>query len=182
MDCWEVPHTVRLKILLAWCLKNQEVDRLLVVHRKFLGAGEKELSYPEALERSRQLFDGQILRETWCRQWPGTVSTRSTALVLVINFTASLIDLMDQAGPTLGDWLERPPSSLPEDLCLFRAGADYPSLVSVTHEKDAWVLTSEPEVAHWAAPSHFQIEELLIPKGDPDFLGEIQSTEPPRTD
>lgn len=170
MDCWEVPHTAQLRAVLDWCLRTQKVDRLLVVHRKFLGAREKELSYPEALDRSRRLFGGRILRESWCRRWPGTISTKSTALVLVIDFDASLIDVMAQAGPTLGDWLERPPNSLPEDLCLYSEAAELPALVSVTHERDAWLLSGQQPTIENIRPSALRTSELMIPTERSDFI------------
>ena len=100
----------------------------------------------------------------------------------VVRFDHEVAKLLADIQGNLFHWLGSFSPSLPEDLCLFRTGADYPSLVSVTHEKDGWVLASEPEVPHWAPPSHFQIQELLIPQGDPDFLGETQSTDPTRPD
>ncbi|MDY7091890.1 MAG: hypothetical protein SX243_02865 [Acidobacteriota bacterium] len=91
-------------------------------------------------------------------------------MVLVIDFDTSLIDLMAQAGPTLGDWLERPPSSLPEDLCLYREDAKLPALVSVTHERDAWLLADQRPTIEGVRPSHLDTSELLIATEKPGFI------------
>lgn len=170
LKCWDIPHTARLLDLLTWCTNERSVNRLLVVHRSFHGAKRRELSRPQVLKRSQELFRGRVLRKSWCNQWPGTVSPEGQALVLVVKFSPTLIKPMAHAGPTLEDWLEAPPNSRPEDLCLYREGDPLPALVSVTHERDAWLLSRQEPSIEGILPSDLKASELLIPIGKPDFL------------
>jgi len=143
-----------------------------VTHRFDFASPEREFLSPEAVTSARRIFHKRILCERLVHRWPGNISTHHKALVQVIRFDQELADLMSGIGKSLFDWLGSKQPPLPEDLCLFRVNDRWPTLVSVTHERDAWILSRNQPSIERVQESSFSIDELLIPHGDPDFLGD----------
>ncbi len=75
------------------------------------------------------------------QEWPGTQLYRDTALVYLIKLTPVSLGILGSRASRLYEW-EQP--FLPEDLCLMRNETE-PVLVSISHERDAYVLLSDDE-------------------------------------
>lgn len=89
-----------------------------------------------------------------------------------IAFDLSLMEPMARLGPRLSDWQMNSKPPLPEDLCLFNHRADWPVLVSVTHEGDAWILSEDRPPFCTGESFIFKPENLLIPGASQGFVEE----------
>ena len=174
MRVWELPVRTPLSKVFEWCREERAVDRLLcsAVTRtdnrtKVLALGEPSI---ENLVVS--LFGGRLLERKLVSRWPGTKLSSSKYTVFLASFDPSLIKPMAKLGRRIEDWrhIHEPP--LPEDLCLFRQGEEWPVLVSVTHERDAWILSEERPPFCLKTPSDLAPEELLIPPAAQGFVGD----------
>jgi len=167
MRAWTLARDVELKPILMHCLLIDHVDRLLLALRQDKNGSLLHLGSRPATER---IFGDRILEWRTGRRWPGTVSTRTDCHLAVVKFSEELVDPMCSAGPKLFDWTGWPAPVLPEDLCLYRQGAEWPSLVSVTHERDAWLLAPEKPLSIETEESEFAPEELYIPPASEGFI------------
>ena len=79
---------------------------------------------------------------------------------------------MEELGPLLADWVGDKTPSLPEDICLFRDGDPLPSLVSITHEKQAWILHEHPIPLGNVPRVEVSADSLLIPADLSDFISD----------
>lgn len=75
------------------------------------------------------------------QEWPGTRLYSGCATVYLIRLTRSALETLCSKAHRLYEW-EQP--LLPEDLCLMRDEVE-PMLVSISHERDAYLLLSEDE-------------------------------------
>jgi hypothetical protein len=164
-------RSIPVQAVLEWAVEDRKVDRLLlsarIGHRQ-----QRRLAAPETLTAVRTLFGDRVL-ETWVTsEWPVTMLIDGHALIFVVAFDDRLIGPMAKAGPTFGDWNGfSPPRPLPEDLCLFRQGDEWPSVISVTHEVDAWILTSGEKIE--GLPQYGPVlapHEAIISRDRPIFL------------
>lgn len=168
MSAWRLARDVELKPVLMHCLLTDRVDRLLLALRQKDHSGA--LLYPESRSATERIFGGHLLEWKTGRRWPGTVSHEVDCHLAVVKFSEELVEPMASAGPKLFDWTGWSSPVLPEDLCLYRQGADWPSLVSVTHERDAWLLAPEKPVSIETEESEFAPEELYIPPASEGFI------------
>jgi len=74
-------------------------------------------------------------------EWPGTELLSDTAQVLTYRYTEQTKEILGRAVDGLYDWV----LPLPEDLCLM--AENEPWLVSVAHEKDAYLVVSDEELS-----------------------------------
>jgi hypothetical protein len=74
-------------------------------------------------------------------EWPGTKLLDSTALVYYFDLNKDSAEHLSKASTDLYSWLL---PNLPEDLCLIKDDGN-PWLVTISHEKDAYLLLSEEE-------------------------------------
>jgi hypothetical protein len=65
----------------------------------------------------------------------------------------------------LSNWTQYHRQPLPEDICLWRDGESLPSLVSVTHEREAWILSGTRVELPGAYESEYALETMKIPRG-----------------
>ena len=91
-------------------------------------------------------------------------------MVYEVAFDPSIIETMARLGPRLEDWQMSSSPPLPEDPCLFSRSADWPVLVSVTHEGDAWILSEERPPFCTGEPFLFRPENLLVPPAANGFV------------
>lgn len=179
LSCWKLPMDVELEPLLLWCVENRDVNRLLVTARFWRGArGKREGPNAKVVQAMESLFRGRILRRVLARKWPGTEVIGSEAIVFVIGFDAALMKPMVEAAPRLAEWTRWNDPPLPEDLCLYRQGDEWPALMSITHEGDAWVFGTGDLSLTGATPSQLDAEYLGVPMGAEDFVDGARPWEP----
>ena len=68
----------------------------------------------------------------------------------------------------LSGWKQSNDPPLPEDVCLYREGEDWPVLVSVTHDGDAWLFDDKPDAKFVRAPEIPLPNDLVPPP--PTFI------------
>ncbi len=88
-----------------------------------------------------QELDQDIVAKEKRQEWPGTQLYEGSATVYLIKLTPTSLDILVSRASRLYEW-EQP--FLPEDLCLMRNETE-PILVSISHERDAYVLLSDDE-------------------------------------
>lgn len=74
-------------------------------------------------------------------QWPGTTLYGHTAHVRQYVLNEQSLSILSNSAHRLFEWLQ---PELPEDLCLLRSN-DMPWLVSICHERDAFLRMTEDE-------------------------------------
>lgn len=96
---------------------------------------------PEGQNVLRELtpFIRQIIPSS---EWPGTQLLGTTALVHYFTLCQAAALILQRSSDRLFQWLQ---PDLPEDLCLLKS-LDEPWLVSISHERDAYLLLEEPEL------------------------------------
>jgi hypothetical protein len=137
---WAFYSSLELDSLFSWCRTEQGVDRLLCV-ASVGREGHRRVVRPEIEARLSSLFEGQIVTSFLAGAWPGTRLVGHRARVTIVRFDSRVARRVVDAGPLLWDWTHANPASLPEDLCLFRQGAEMPAFFSVTHEGLSWVIS-----------------------------------------
>jgi len=173
MKAWDLPAQVPIVEVFEWCYKERQVDRLLLSARSELDKRKGlVLRRPSIEGLIAALFDERVLERKWVRKWPGSELVNAKAVVYLISFDASLIKHMAEVGERLEDWRHARQPPLPEDPCLFRDGDEWPVLVSVTHERDAWILSEERPSFCLKEPFEFDPDSLLVPPASQGFLGD----------
>jgi hypothetical protein len=76
-------------------------------------------------------------------EWPGTQLFDDTAQVSTFKLSHATVTMLAETAESLFSWIQ---PELPEDLCLFREDGR-PWLVTITHEKDAYMVLSPDERA-----------------------------------
>lgn len=170
LTCYEFkPCDVRLDKLLGWCLASHPIDRILLIAR-FEPFGETGRYAPsvEVLASIERLFCFDLEECLLAEEWPGTKCPGSSNLILLARFDEAVLERMAAAGPYLSDWTARNTPPLPEDLCLFRQGSEWPVFFSSSHENLGWLIsTKQPpfrRVRPLAIPTIHWSEHLNIPR------------------
>lgn len=170
MHIASLPFDIALEPVLSWCLERG-VDRLLAVCRLRRVGNREEAAQPEVVQRVNELFGSRVLTRWRTHRWPGTELIDSNAWVYVVRFDAALIPAMASLSPRVFDWLHSHRPRLPEDLCLFRAGQPWPTLITITHEREGFWLDAAPPARLVRTSGEGDATNLLIPKGSRDFVG-----------
>jgi hypothetical protein len=171
MQGWEISTDTPLRAILDWCLSEHQVDRLLLSARLEKGRRKSVFTKPSLEQAVTSLFGDRLLTRKVARKWPGTELIGHDGMIFVIAFDSSLVDPMCELGETLGAWLHSRDSPLPEDPCLYKQGDDCPVLVSVTHERDAWILSNtKPPFCVKALPFQYDPKNLLVPPASRGFM------------
>lgn len=166
---WDVSDQVSLDDLLEWCRDEHKVDRLIVATRirdRKHGGG---LMAPRVDEICAELFGRRLLQQSFVRGWPGTRLLDRLGKVYVVKFDDSLVDRMARVEREWTKWTQWHEPPLPEDICAYRYGDSQPTLVSVTHDQDAWIYHDGHVPASMARKSTVCVPAELIP-GPPSFL------------
>lgn len=171
MNGWVLPARTPLAQVFEWCWRERKVDRLLLsavadVDRKTKGLVPRKSSIDATIA---SLFGERLIERKFVRRWPGTTLSYDKAIVYLIAFEPCLIKPMAALGRKVEDWRHTHQPPLPEDPCLFRQGDEWPVLVSVTHERDAWILSEARPPFCLKKPFDFEPENLLIPSA-PGFV------------
>jgi len=126
------PTGMEYRAILDACIRHCSAG--LLVERPSLGMSEQGKL---VIEKIRPW----IREEKHCSEWPGTKLYGHTALVRVFAFDRDSARVLQDSADSLYQWQQ---PALPEDLCLLRPDGD-PWLVSISHERDAYMKISEDE-------------------------------------
>lgn len=171
VKCWRLNKEVVLLSLLEWCLRKCSVDRLLVVNRCDSELPRRTPLYPESVRQTERIFSGNIIDNLFATAWPGSELIGHSALVYRIGFHSGVVNSMAEVSHSLWTWNHNHEPSLPEDLCLYRSGSRWPTLVTVTHEQDGWIIWENVDDLPWATRDVVSPKDLLIPEAkSPEFL------------
>ncbi|MBI3417079.1 MAG: hypothetical protein HY043_17440 [Verrucomicrobia bacterium] len=139
---WRIDHRVAdLDAVTKWCHQREKVNRVLFSIRVEKQRGSWVPMSPTQLFATQKLLRDYIVDCFLASGWPGSRIFGAPALIFVAQFHLEVQKLIVKYGPRFSDWMD---PHLPEDLCLFRVGSTHPTLVSVTHECDAWLITQRP--------------------------------------
>jgi hypothetical protein len=169
-ECWKLRWDAALRPALVWALRDHWVDRLLGVIQLDWRRSKLVPRHGAVVPSVERIFRGRVLSSWLTSEWPGTVLADDVALVFEAQFDSKLARAAAVEGPRLRDWNNNRENPLPEDLCLFRSGGCWPTLVSITHEGDAWVLSSSEPSIRGLEPWGPASRALLVPRGRSRFL------------
>jgi hypothetical protein len=159
---WETPwlEDVRLSEILPWCLENCGVDTLLVTSRQSFGKSGKGMYDRKVDSTTRKLVGEKLITSFEARGWPGTKLINHKGRVYIAEFDTQLSARMTEVQDSLFKWRNVDPLALPEDICVFQRGARLSTFISVTHERQAWVIAEKCPPGFTA--STFAPEDLCI--------------------
>jgi hypothetical protein len=83
----------------------------------------------------------KLIKEVNASEWPGTKLKRDKARVLYFSLDAESSNLLKTAANGLYEWLQ---PILPEDLCFMKSDGS-PYLVTISHEKDSYLVLASEE-------------------------------------
>lgn len=92
-------------------------------------------------QQTLQELEQDIVLRSSRQEWPGTRLLGGSATVYLVRLTNASLETLCSRASRLYDWIQ---PRLPEDLCLMRDESE-PMLVTISHEKDAYLLLSEDE-------------------------------------
>jgi len=144
VTCYTIqPKQPNVGKVLRWCWEEGKVDRMLLALRLERNRARWQASCPQQYRTTLELFGDSVINEELASGWPGTTLHGAPGLVLLVRFDEAIQRIVSKAGPRFSDWMPDEKRSLPEDICLFRVGASCPTLITTTHENDAWLLTEK---------------------------------------
>lgn len=157
---------VKLSTIFEWALREDSADLLLATERP---AGKRSFD-PEVEQTANLVFGQDLIKRIHARAWPGTKLIGHTGRVYVVHFHEQLAQRMIAIENELFNWRHASPKKLVEDICLFRHGSDYPLFASVTHDKDAYVISAESVPLRGFARTDYGIREMLLAWDKPILL------------
>ncbi|GIV06179.1 MAG: hypothetical protein KatS3mg016_1754 [Fimbriimonadales bacterium] len=95
---------------------------------------------PYGQETLQELEQDIVIQEAR-QEWPGTRLYGGNATVYLVRLSSRSLEILCQRADRLYEWSQ---PLLPEDLCLMRTETE-PLLVSISHERDAYLLLSDDE-------------------------------------
>ena len=141
---WKIKtEKASLDELLQWARREGKVDHLLLAMRLEPTGNRWRYANQQAGDRLKLLFGPFIRKSFYASAWPGTEVMGVPGEVTALQFNQKVQYTILKTQPNLNKWVHSSVLSLPEDLCLFRSGASWPSLITVTHEKQAWLIAPE---------------------------------------
>lgn len=145
----------------SWCLREHGVDRMLVALRLERYGNKWRYASAAAGERVNLIFGQHIITGFQASEWPGTQLSSHPGFVYIIRFDEGVRDILLNAEPSLNKWLHNNSVPLPEDICLFKESDLHPTLISVTHECRAWLISDRTPPIQGIRPSKFRLDELF---------------------
>lgn len=165
-----LPADVRMSELLPWCRLHRKADRVLVIARTDSARKRPVLIAPDVDRTVQQELAASILRTAWVQAWPVVQLVKHVAKAYVLQLDDRLLRDMVRMQDRFFGWnvSNRPP--LPEDCCIYRAGDPLPIVMSRTHTRDAWLLTSEEPHFPGAVEAPWDDELLAYIPRTEDFV------------
>ena len=145
--CWEAnARVVSLSEIMSWSLEHHAVDRMLVALRLQQVGNKWRYEEPKAAEFFHLQFGSYVLTGFQASAWPGTELIGHPGFVYVLDFDEQVMKIVLRTQSSLAGWQHSENPSLPEDICLFRESASHPTLISRTHDLNAWLISeTKPE-------------------------------------
>lgn len=148
LKSWRISETVSLREMLEWAVEKRGADRALVVGRLDFDLEPPTLFEPAVEDSAHAIFRNKLLRSVYCSAWPGSrLAGGYYAKIYIGQVDRSVIDRMVSAEERWTEWVNS--RGLPEDFCFWKHGSSAPLIVTVTHERDAWLFDAGP-VPDWA--------------------------------
>ena len=114
-------------------------------------------------DHTLSVFQGSVMERFSATAWPGTELIGHKGFVFVTRFDEALRRKIVTEEDNLWNWSHNRTPPLPEDLCAFREGEGYPSFVSVTHERKAWLLSESKTKLAGLKASRIPLDQLFWP-------------------
>ena len=157
---WEIDtRKVPLEKLFKWCRRHHGVDRILFGLPTRMK--KRKLCNEKQVGNALRLFRDFIIETHEVRSWPGVDYFEGSRPIFVVKITDDLVRAVINAGPYLHHWSISNPTPLPEDLCLFRQGARFPTLTSCAHEDLAWLVSNKTVRLDGCIPSDDKPEQMF---------------------
>jgi hypothetical protein len=144
---WELSWPLSLGEVMDWCILTHGVDRLLAVTEY-----RDRMSQAAMIEA---LFGDRVIAVIRATAWPGTIRARTPGRVHVVDFDRDLAVRMSSIEDDASRWIHIRQPPLPEDLCLYKDGNAWPTLFTVTHEADAYLISKNGGEFRGSAPPRF---------------------------
>jgi hypothetical protein len=168
VSVWENGGNVELSSVLDWCLR-QSADILMAVERPAEDRFGKYSFNATVGQKAKRLFAENLIQRLDARGWPGTELIRHTARIHVVRFDENLRNRMVETENELFRWTHHSPNRLPEDLCVFKKGQGYPLFASVTHDRDAYILSTGNAAPQGFERTDYTAKEMLLVWDGPYF-------------
>jgi hypothetical protein len=110
----------------------------------------------DALQQCVAAMLPHVIERKIVSEWPGTRLFGHTAELLTCGNVRAIVEVMKQYTASLFDWV----SPLPEDPVFYRADGS-PLLVTIAHERDAFVNVNEHELRL------LELADIRLHSGDP---------------
>ncbi len=164
----EIERSVSFADISSWCLIKRETNRLIVAVRPYIDLDDRVSFDPRIVDSVESLFGGNIIRETSAIAWPGTRLIEHVGKVYEVAFDTVIQRRMIETHEYLSGWKQSNEPPLPEDICLYSEGDEWPTLVSVTHDGNAWLLKEKSKPHFTLLPTTFFPLDLVPPP--PNFI------------
>lgn len=92
-------------------------------------------------QETLQELEQDVVAKEARQEWPGTRLYGGNATVYLVRLSSHSLEILCRRANRLYEWSQ---PLLPEDLCLMRTETE-PLLVSISHERDAYLLLSNDE-------------------------------------
>ena len=165
LKAWELRGSAAISDLLSWCIRQERSNRLLFTRRSSEDSKGRRKFDEGLAERVQQLFGTFVIEKFRASGWPGTELFHHTGWVFVLNLNETLKTRMVQLEPTLWNWRHSHDPGLPEDICIFQEGAEFPCFISVTHERQGWLISDVKPPFKDARNSRFRPQDLFVWRG-----------------
>lgn len=117
---------------------GQGADRLLFVTRLWRKRRAWIPDSAELLNSIYGLFNENIIDSYLVSKWPGTRLIGHPGRVFIVKLDRNVVSRIVAEEGRLTGWLQSDEPPLPEDLCVFKSGANWPFMVTTTHEEEGW--------------------------------------------
>lgn len=114
----------------------------LIASKMILVLRDPQIAPGDAIKQKLDRLEACRVETVLAREWPGTILFADEATVNWYQVTADLRQGMEELASHLYAWVH---PAAPEDPCFFRENGQA-VLVTIAHERDAYLMLTEPEV------------------------------------
>ena len=167
LKVWEMSKSkCSLTEILTWCITERQTNRLLFTMPMSQDSRRRGEPNKALLDRTLNLFGPFVIKRFRAGAWPGTRLIDRKAMVFILQFDEALKNKILETQSSIWDWLYTSDPPLPEDLCLFLEGDTAPSFVSITHEKEGYLISETKPRLNGVILSELYLSDLLPQSGN----------------